>query len=93
MMDVNTKLLSNQGKLLKDAGRYKRLVKKLNYLTMIRLNITFAVSILSQFLSVSRTTHLEAIMRILSYLKKAPEIGLLYSDQEHIRVADFSDAE
>jgi len=92
-MDVNTKLLSNQGKLLKDVGRYKRLVKKLNYLTVIRLNITFAISILSQFLSASRTTHLEAIMRILSYLKKAPEIGLLYSDQEHIRVADFSDAE
>ena len=48
-MDVNTKLLPNQGEFLKDAERYRRLVKKLNYLMMIRLDITFAVSMVNQF--------------------------------------------
>ena len=38
-IEVNTKLLLNQGKLLEDVGRYKRLVKKLNYLTVIRHHI------------------------------------------------------
>ena len=43
-MDVNTKLLPDQGELLEDVGRYRRLVRKLNYLTVIRPDITFTVS-------------------------------------------------
>ena len=35
-MDVNTNMLSDQGELLENAGRYMRLVKKLNYMTVIR---------------------------------------------------------
>jgi len=55
-MDVNTKLLPDQEELLEDAKRYKRLVGKLNYLTVIRPNITFAVNVVSQFLLALRTT-------------------------------------
>jgi len=92
-MDVNTKLLSNQRELLVDAGRYKRFVGKLDYLTVTRLDITFAFNVVSQFLSALRAAHLEVVMKILRYLKKAPGKGLLYSDHEHTRVACFSDAD
>jgi len=61
-MDVNVKLLPDQRELLEDVGRYRRLVGKLNYLTVTRPDISFAVSVVSQFLSASRTTHLEAIL-------------------------------
>jgi len=44
-MDVNTKLLPDQRELLEDAGRYRRLVEKLNYLTVIRPDITFVVCV------------------------------------------------
>ncbi|PNX62010.1 putative copia-type protein, partial [Trifolium pratense] len=44
-MDPNVKLLPSQGEPLKDPGRYRRLVGRLNYLTVTRLDITFAVSI------------------------------------------------
>ena len=39
-MDVNTKLLPDQEELLEDAKRYKRLVGKLNYLTVMRPSST-----------------------------------------------------
>ena len=39
-MDVNTKLLPDQGELLEDAGRYKRLMGKLKYLMVSRPDIT-----------------------------------------------------
>ena len=55
-MNMNTQLLPDE--LLEDVGRYKRLVEKLNYLTVTRPDITFAVSAMSQFLSAPRTTHL-----------------------------------
>ena len=59
----------------------------------IRPDITFAVSIVSQFFLAPRTTHLEAVTRILKYLKKASETKLLYSDYEYTRVAGFSYAD
>jgi len=47
-MNVNMKLLPNQGELLENIGRYERLVEKLNYLTVTRPNITVAASIVCQ---------------------------------------------
>ena len=80
--------LPYQEELLENAKRYRRLMKKLNYLTVIRPNITIAVSIVSQFLPTPKTTHLKAVMRILRYLKKAPRRGILYSDLGHISDTD-----
>ena len=51
--------------ILEDIKRDRRLVKKMNYLRVIRRDIAFTVSIVSEFLLASRTTHLEAVMRIL----------------------------
>ena len=44
LIDMNTKLLPDQEELLKDVGRYKRLVEKLNCLTVTKPDI-FTVSI------------------------------------------------
>ena len=49
-MDPNVKLVPGQGKPLEDLGRYQKLVGKLNYLTITRPNISFVVSVVSQFL-------------------------------------------
>ena len=49
-MDPNVKLIPRQGELLGDLRRYQRLVGKLNYLTITRPNISFPVSVVSQFL-------------------------------------------
>ena len=83
-MDPNTKLLPDQGELLEDPEQYRRLVGKLNYLTVTRPDIAFAVSVISQFMSSPRSTHWDAVVRILKYLKGAPGRGLLYQDHGHI---------
>ena len=49
-MDHNVKLVPGQGESLGDPGRYRRLVGKLNYLTITRPEISFPVSVVSQFL-------------------------------------------
>ena len=43
-MDPNVKLVLGHEEPLRDPGRYRRLVGKLNYLTMTRLDISFPVS-------------------------------------------------
>ena len=40
-----------EGELFKDLERYKRLVRKLNYLTMTHPNIAHSVSVVSQYMS------------------------------------------
>ena len=49
-------VVTRLGKLLEDAGGYRRSMEKLNYLTVTRPDITFTVSVVSQFLSASKTT-------------------------------------
>ena len=44
-MDPNVKLYEDQGELLSNPERYRCLIGKLNYLTITRLDILFAVSV------------------------------------------------
>ena len=46
-MDPNVKFVPGQGELLRDAGRYRRLLGKLNYLTITRSDISFPVNVVS----------------------------------------------
>ena len=50
LMDPNVKLVPGQGEPLRDPGRYRRLVGRLNYLTITRSDISFPISVVSQFL-------------------------------------------
>jgi hypothetical protein len=56
-MDPNQKLVKDVGELFGDPGRYHRLVGKLTYLTITRPNISYAVSVVSQFLEAPRVSH------------------------------------
>ena len=92
-MDPKVKLTTGQGKALDDPSRYRRLVGKLNYLTVTRPDISFATSVISRFLESSHTNHLEAALHILRYLKKAPGQGLLYQNHGHTHVQGYSDVD
>jgi Reverse transcriptase (RNA-dependent DNA polymerase) len=68
-MESNIKLGPADGEPLPDIGMYQRLVGKLIYLTVTRLDIAFTMSVVSQFMHAPRTSHLVTIERILRYLK------------------------
>lgn len=92
-MEQGVKLVADGGEILNNPERYRRLVDKLNYLTVTRPDIAFHVSVVSQFLSSPRTSHWDAVIRILRYLKKAPRKGILYQNHGHNKVEAFSDAD
>jgi Reverse transcriptase (RNA-dependent DNA polymerase) len=75
-MEPNKKIYLEEDELLKDIGQYQRLVSKLIYLIVTRPDISFAVSLVSQFMHAPRITHLEAMDRILRYLKKSSDQGI-----------------
>ncbi|WVY93382.1 hypothetical protein V8G54_032470 [Vigna mungo] len=92
-MDPNIKLLPNQGEPFSDPERYRRLVGKLNYLTVTRPDISFAVSVVSQFLNSPCEDHWDAVVRILKYIKRSPGKGLLYGPNNDTKIVCYSDAD
>ena len=77
-MEPNLKLMPNEGDFVDDPDTYRRLVGKLIYLTITRHDISYAVSIVSQFMTSPQDPHMNAVIRILKYLKNAPGRGLFY---------------
>ena len=92
-MDPNVKLVPGQGESLGDPGRYRRLVGKLNYLTITRPDISFPVSVVSQFLQSPCDSHWDAVIRILRYIKSTPGEGVLYENRGHTQVIGYTDAD
>ncbi|XP_022864187.1 uncharacterized protein LOC111384166 [Olea europaea var. sylvestris] len=89
----------DQGRKGEDTGksvekdRYQRLVGKLIYLSHTRPDIAFAVSVVSQYLHSPKEAYLEAVYRILRYLKGTPGNGLFFKKNERKEVEVFTDAD
>ncbi|KAG6519635.1 hypothetical protein ZIOFF_023132 [Zingiber officinale] len=79
-IEVNHDLTSPSGEDLTnlEKGTYQRLVGKLLYLSMTRLDITYAVSVVSQYMHAPKTIHMKVVDGILRYLKSCPGKGLLF---------------
>ncbi|XP_068657935.1 uncharacterized mitochondrial protein AtMg00810-like [Aristolochia californica] len=90
-MDANTKLCGGTGEDL-DIGKYKRLVRRLIYLCVTTPNISYAVSVVSQYMHKPQLSHWQALERILRYLKGASGRGLLYKNHGHFNIEGFLDA-
>ncbi|KAK8963208.1 hypothetical protein KSP40_PGU013578 [Platanthera guangdongensis] len=80
-MDVNHKLCaftSDSDMLLPNPDYYCHLMKKLIYPIVTRYDISITVGIVSRFMHAPRISHLQAVERILRYLKFAPGHELVY---------------
>ena len=83
--------LTREGELFEDPKKYRRLVGKLNYLTVTRPDIAHSVSVVSQYMSSLTVDNWAAVEHILRYLKGALRRGILYSNHGHNRVECFID--
>ena len=84
--------LTKEGTFFEDLGRYRRLVRKLNYITVTRLDIAYSISVVSQYMSSLIVSHWAIIEQILCYLKGTLRCGILYSNHGHNRLECFTDA-
>ena len=91
-MDPNLKLFTESGELLSDASAYQRIVGCLIYLTNTRPDIAFVVSVVSQFMHIPCTSHLD-VHHILRYLKTCPGLGLFYTVKAQDEVSCFTYAD
>ncbi|KAG6502797.1 hypothetical protein ZIOFF_035085 [Zingiber officinale] len=92
-IEVNHDLTSSSGEDLTslEKGTYQRLVGKLLYLSMTRPDITYVVSVVSQYMHAPKTIHMKAVDRILRYLKSCPGKGLLFKGGDDLKLHGVDD--
>ncbi|XP_066377442.1 uncharacterized mitochondrial protein AtMg00810-like [Miscanthus floridulus] len=91
-IDSNHKLCAESGNPV-NKERYKRLVGRLIYLCHTRRDISYAVSVVSRYMHDPRSGHLDAVYRILRYLKSCPGKGLCFRGHGHLNVDGYCDAD
>ncbi|KAH0994296.1 hypothetical protein GBA52_018160 [Prunus armeniaca] len=93
-MSAKAILTSNDGDLLSNPSAFREIVGSLQYLTITRPDIAFAVNSIAQFMSQPRTPHLITAKRILRYIKGSLDHGLFFGPQHHpTSLAAYADAD
>ncbi|XP_004309610.1 PREDICTED: uncharacterized mitochondrial protein AtMg00810-like, partial [Fragaria vesca subsp. vesca] len=93
-IEQNHRLAEYPDQVPTDKPRYQRLVGRLIYLTHTRPDVAYAVSVVSQFMHNPSVDHMDAVVRILRYLKSAPGRGVMFSKHSSIlEVCGFTDAD
>ena len=70
--------------------RYQRLVGKLIYLTLIRSDLSYVVSVISQSMNNLSDQLMKALNRILAYLKSSLGKGIMFSRHEHLDIKGYT---
>lgn len=94
-MLVTDKLALDVGTPLdeKDTFTYRSLVGGLQYLTLTRPDISFPVNKVCQYLARPTNVHLEAVKRILRYVKGTSTTGLKFRRSSSTLLSIFTDAD
>jgi hypothetical protein len=77
-LEQNVKLSANEGDLVEDTTMYKCIVGSLIYMTITRPDLSYVVGMVSQFMQTPRKPHLDAVRRILRYIKHTLQCGIFY---------------
>jgi hypothetical protein len=91
-MEAKLKLLVDTSSDLIDATLYRQIIGLLMYLTDTRLDICFAVNILSRFLVEPKHVHLVAAKHVMRYLKGTMDYGLGYDGDHDFTLSGYTDA-
>ena len=90
---TNHRLQTTPGEDSTNKEKYQKLVGKLIYLSHTRPNISYAVGVVSRFMHLPQTSHMEAVMRIFRYLKGTSDKGVFYKKNGHLDLIAYTDAD
>lgn len=91
-MSLSEKIMAYSGEPLgsDDSYRYRSIVGGLQYLTLTRPDLAFAVNKVCQYLHAPTSEHWLAVKRILRYIKGIVDVGIHFKRYNSILVSAFS---
>ena len=91
-LPVHMKLTADEGDLLHDSELYRSLVGKLNFLTNTRLDLSYTIQTLSQFLQLP-SSHWQDLTHSLRYVGHSVSQGILMRATPSLSLQAFSDSD
>ncbi|KAL0393486.1 UNVERIFIED_CONTAM: Retrovirus-related Pol polyprotein from transposon RE1 [Sesamum latifolium] len=92
-MEENLKLSMHPSQVPTNKERYQRLVGRLMYLAHTRPDLAYSLSVVSQFMHSPSEEHINAITRILRYLKSSPGKGIMFTKGNNLNISAYTDAD
>lgn len=93
-MDPKEQIGKDETDKMVDTTMYKSLVGSLGYLVNTRPDIAYAVGIVSRYMERPTTLHLNAVKKILRYVKGTVQFGLVYTQTgENSFINGYSDSD
>ncbi|KAA0054937.1 Beta-galactosidase [Cucumis melo var. makuwa] len=93
LIEFDCKLGNSDDQVPVDKEQYQCLVGKLIYLSHTRSDISFVVSAVSQFMQAPYEEHMEAVKRILGYLKMTPGKRLMFKKTDKKTIETYTDSD
>jgi hypothetical protein len=92
-IDSGSKLSLHDGDLVDDPTRYRSLTGALQYLTLTRPDISYAVQQACLFMHAPRVPHLNLVKRIIRYIKGTLDLGTHITPSSTTSLIAYSDAD
>ena len=92
-LNRNLKMDVDSGTTVRDSTKYHQLIDILIYLTITQPDLSYSVSLLSQFMQNPRNLHLDCAKRILWYVSTRMDYGIMYKSNTTIRLEGYTDAD
>lgn len=87
------KFSTDEGKIMQDDEQYRRLIGRLLYLNLSRLDLSYHMQQFSQFISCPRVPYWNVALHIVRYLKGTITQGLFYLANSPITMIGYCDAD
>jgi hypothetical protein len=68
-LEQNVKLSTDERDLVEDTIMYRRIMGNLIYTTITRLDLSYVVGMVNQFMQTPRKPHLDVVRHILRYIE------------------------
>lgn len=93
MASSSSKLSVHDGLLMADPTLYRITVGSLQYLSFTRLDLSFVVNKVCQFMHTPKDIHWQAVKCNLCYLRGTADYGLLLHPSSSFQLTAYSDAD
>ncbi|KAH9680736.1 retrovirus-related pol polyprotein from transposon RE1 [Citrus sinensis] len=92
-LSSTTHLILNDGSPPVDASRYRSLIGGMQYLSLTRPDVSYAINKLAQYMHSPRQAHWTAAKRLLRYLKHIVTYGLYLHRHRQLTLTAYSDSD
>jgi hypothetical protein len=87
------KLSADERDLVEDTTVYRHIMGSLIYMTITRLDLSYVVRVVSQFMQTPQKPHLDAVRCILRYIKHILQYGIFYEAKSQLQVHRYMDVD